>query len=277
MVRYPRDMSESAEARVYLSEGFRWDEQRAYLFDIDGTLLRHRDRIHFDAFYASVRSVLGCELLLDGVRLSGNTDPGILRDAFQLANVEDSGWRPYREDVLKAMCEHVEAHRAELLPIVLPGVEAVLTHLERRGALLGLGTGNLEKIGWLKVENAGLRSWFTFGGFSDRFEDRGDMIAHGAAQARAILQSSAANGKSGLADTVCVVGDTPWDIDAARVNGLPTIAVATGRYGFDELMEHNPAACATTLAALLETAAAVETGKPESGRETGRQSGRHGS
>jgi phosphoglycolate phosphatase len=253
-------MSEMAEPRVYLSEGFRWDEQRAYLFDIDGTLLRHRDRTHFDAFYASVRSVLGRELLLEGVRLSGNTDPGILRDAFRLANVEDSGWRPHREDVLKAMCDHMEAHRAELLPIVMPGVEAVLTHLERRGALLGLGTGNLEKIGWLKVENAGLREWFTFGGFSDGFEDRAEMIAHGAEQARTILRTSA-DGNTGAGETVCVVGDTPWDIDAARANGLPTIAVATGRYGFDELMEHRPEACATTLAALLEATAEVEAGR----------------
>jgi phosphoglycolate phosphatase len=252
-------MSEMAESRVYLSEGFRWDEQRAYLFDIDGTLLRHRDRTHFDAFYASVRSVLGCELLLDGVRLSGNTDPGILRDAFRLANVEDSSWRHRREDVLKAMCDHMEAHRGDLLPIVLPGVEEVLAYLERKGALLGLGTGNLEKIGWLKIENAGLREWFTFGGFSDRFEDRAEMIAHGAEQARAILRTSD-HGGSGAADTVCVVGDTPWDIDAARANRLPAIAVATGRYGFDELMEFRPEACATTLEALLESTVEVEAG-----------------
>ena len=37
-----------------------------------------------------------------------------------------------------------------------------------------------------------------------------------------------------------MIGDTPRDIDAARVNGLSTIAVATGRYSFDELMEHRP-------------------------------------
>ena len=252
-------MSDSAGSRVYLSNGFRWDEQRAYLFDIDGTLLRHRDRIHFDAFFESVRSVLGCDLLLDGVRLSGNTDPGILRDAFRLANVDDSRWRPHREDVLKAMCDHVAARRAELLPTIMPGVEATLAHLERKGALLGLGTGNLEKIGWLKVENAGLRAWFTFGGFSDGFEDRADMVAHAAAEARAILR---ANRDAG--DTVCVVGDTPWDIEAARANGLPTLAVATGRSSFDELMEHKPEVCATTLAALLEATAAVEAGKRDS-------------
>src|ERR1039458_8902489 len=96
-------MSTTAEARVYVEEGFRWDEQRAYLFDIDGTLMRHRDRVHVDAFFKGVREVMGRELVLDGVVLSGNTDPGILRDAFQLASVDDSVWRPHREDALRAM------------------------------------------------------------------------------------------------------------------------------------------------------------------------------
>lgn len=239
-------MSASPEPRVYLSEGFRWDEQQAYLFDIDGTLVRHRDRVHVDAFFESVRVVMGRELVLDGVTLSGNTDPGILRDAFRLASVEDSAWRPHREDVLKSMCSAVAARRSELLPIVMPGVEATLAHLQQKGALLGVATGNLEQIGWMKIENAGLRSWFRFGGFCDRFEARADMIAHAAEQARALLHSVEP-------PTICVIGDTPFDIEAARVHGLPTIAVATGRYSFDQLMEHNPAACATTLQALLES------------------------
>jgi phosphoglycolate phosphatase-like HAD superfamily hydrolase len=243
-------MSATPEARVYVEEGFRWDEQRAYLFDIDGTLLRHRDRIHVDAFSTSVREVMGRELVLDGVILSGNTDPGILKDAFELASVDDSVWRPHREDVLKAMRAHVAERRAEMLWSIMPGVEAMLEYLERKGALLGVATGNLEEIGWIKIENAGLRQWFRFGGFCDRFEARADMIAHAAEQARSMLQAEDA--------TVCVIGDTPRDIDAARVNGLATIAVATGRYTFDELMEHNPAVCTTTLEALLDVSGVME-------------------
>lgn len=253
-------MSVPPDARVYLCDGFRWDEQQAYLFDIDGTLVRHRDRIHFDAFFESVRGVMGRELALDGVILAGNTDPGILRDAFRLAKVEDSVWRPYREEVLRTMCATVAARRAELLPIVMPGVEAVLAHLRRKGALLGVATGNLEEIGWIKIENAGLRSWFSFGGFCDKFEARADMIAHAATQARAILQAESPASSSSVPNTVCVIGDTPFDIDAARTNGLPTIAVATGRYSFDDLMEHQPAACTTTLAALLRATTGAVSG-----------------
>jgi len=244
-------MSARPEARVYVEEGFLWDEQRAYLFDIDGTLLRHRDRVHVDAFFQGVRDVMGRELVLDGVILSGNTDPGILRDAFLLASVEDSVWRPHREDVLKAMCVHVAERRAEMLWTIMPGVEAMLEHLERKGALLGVATGNLEEIGWIKIENAGLRRWFQFGGFCDRFEARADMIAHAAEQARAILAAGDGTRDAARA-TVCVIGDTPRDIEAARQNGLPTIAVATGRSSFDELMEHGPEVCTTTLEALLE-------------------------
>jgi phosphoglycolate phosphatase len=165
-------------------------------------------------------------------------------------------WRPHRENLLQAMRAAVAARRAEMLWTVMPGVEATLRHLESRGALLGVATGNLEEIGWIKIENAGLRSWFSFGGFCDRFEAREEMIAHAAEQARAILRSSAKGAAPAESElTVCVIGDTPRDIEAARANRLPTIAVATGRYGFDELMEHEPAACATTLDALLQTTA----------------------
>lgn len=250
-------MSTSAESRVYIQEGFSWDEQRAYLFDIDGTLLRSRDRVHVDAFFESVRGVMGRELVLEGVTLAGNTDPGILRDAFRLASLEESAWRPHREDVLKAMCASVAARRSEMLPTVMPGVEATLRHLHNKGALLGVATGNLEEIGWIKIESAGLRSWFRFGGFCDRFEVRADMIAHAAEQARALLNGGGNhNGASGAESSICVIGDTPFDIEAARANGLPTIAVATGHTSFDELMEHQPAACATTLDALLEATVA---------------------
>lgn len=255
-------MSTSREARVFLSDGFGWDEQDAYLVDIDGTLLRHRDGVHFNAFFESVRGVMGRDLSLDGVILAGNTDPGILRDAFRLANVEDAVWRPHRDEVLKAMCARVVERRGELQPMIMPGVEATLAHLERKGALLGVATGNLEEIGWIKIENAGLRSWFSFGGFCDRFELRADMIAHAAEQARTILRSEKNGARRDRELTICVIGDTPFDIDAARVNGLPTIAVATGRYSFDDLMEHHPAACATTLAALLEATAGATAGLP---------------
>ena len=50
---------ETISERVLVQDGFVWDAQDAYLFDIDGTLLRSRDRIHFNAFAASALQVAG--------------------------------------------------------------------------------------------------------------------------------------------------------------------------------------------------------------------------
>ncbi|MGB0122850.1 MAG: HAD hydrolase-like protein [Silvibacterium sp.] len=236
------------QPNVFQRQGFRWDAQDAYLFDIDGTLLRCRDRIHIDSFFSSVRSVMGRDLTLDGVTVSGNTDPGILRDAFRLAKLEDGHWQPHLEDVLQQMRDDVAARRSEMKIDKMPGVDEFLEYLHGKGAALGVATGNLESIGWLKIEFLGLRHWFTFGGFSDRYAARSEMIAHAAREARALVGS-----KTGSNATVCIVGDTPSDIAAARANSLPAIAVATGNYTFEQLMEHEPEVCATNLLTLLNT------------------------
>ncbi|HMD20597.1 MAG TPA: HAD family hydrolase [Alloacidobacterium sp.] len=243
-------LSQASEAspRVYIQEGFRWDQQDAYLFDIDGTLLRSRDRIHYESFFESVRSVMGRELVLDGVTLSGNTDPGILYDAFRLAELDPEHWQPKLEDVLDHMRKAVAAQRDQMNLVKMPGVDEMLAYLQSKGAALGVGTGNLESIGWLKLEVLGVRDWFTFGGFADKFAVRSDMIADAARQAR---------NQRGANASVCVIGDTPFDISAAKANGLPTIAVATGHYSFEDLLEHQPEVCVSTLSALLAQSASI--------------------
>jgi len=227
---------------VVIQPDFVWDEQDAYLFDIDGTLLRSRDRIHVDSFAASVQRVTGFEVTLSGIVLQGNTDTGILREACRQAGIPPEVLEAHTEAILAAMGKTVAEQRHALDLVRMPGVEEALRHLARRGALLGVATGNLEMIGWIKVETAGLREWFRFGGFSDRFPVRSELIAHAAGKAREMAGANA---------RVCVVGDTPRDIEAARANSLPVIAVATGRCSFDELLDLRPEVCATTLADLV--------------------------
>jgi phosphoglycolate phosphatase-like HAD superfamily hydrolase len=69
-----------------------------------------------------------------------------------------------------------------------------------------------------------------------------------------IAQALAAGQFAGPHARVCVVGDTPSDIAAAKANSLPTIAVATGVYSYQALLQHQPEVCTTTLGALLRTA-----------------------
>jgi phosphoglycolate phosphatase-like HAD superfamily hydrolase len=231
------------EARTAIEHGFAWDRQSAYLFDIDGTLLRSRDRVHIDSFTTTLRDVMGPEVTLEGVSLAGNTDTSILREACEQAGISSEVLEPQLAAIVEAICHHVAGRKHEMQPLLMPGVEDTLKHLADRSAILGLATGNLEMIGWIKMETAGLREWFRFGGFSDRFPVRSELVGDAAKKARQLAGPEA---------SVCVVGDTPRDIEAAHANGLPVIAVATGHFSFEQLLQHKPEVCTTTLADLLE-------------------------
>jgi phosphoglycolate phosphatase len=230
---------------AHVREGFRWDDCDAYLFDIDSTLLHAHGGVHSDAFSSSVEEVMGYPLSIAGIPLHGSTDTAILRDAFRYSSIPDEIWQPRLEEILQRMRETVLARREKMSVTVLPGVLAMLAYLKSRGKTLGVATGNLEQIGWLKIEIAGLRDWFRFGGFSDHHAARADMIANALAAGRSLTGAKA---------TVCVVGDTPLDIAAARANGLPTIAVATGVFSYEALLQHDPEVCTPTLEVLLASA-----------------------
>ena len=199
----------AAEARVLIEPGFAWDEQDAYLFDIDGTILRDPDRIHMDSFASSIERVTGFAVTLDGIPVHGSTDTAILAEACRRAGIPAEVLEPQVEAILEAMRQTVAERRHEMKLRLMPGVEEALRHLARKGALLGVATGNLETIGWIKIEEAGLREWFRFGGFSDRFPD----------PRRADRPCGAQGQRAGRSrGPVCVVGDTPRDIEAAHAN-----------------------------------------------------------
>jgi phosphoglycolate phosphatase-like HAD superfamily hydrolase len=233
---------ETTTGRVLIQPGFAWDEQDAYLFDIDGTLLRDPDRIHMDSIASSIRRVTGFSVTMEGVPIHGSTDTAILSAACRQAGIPAEILEPQVKAILDAMCQTVADRRHEMKLRRMPGVEEALRHLAAKGALLGLATGNLEAIGWIKVEEAGLREWFRFGGFSDEYPIRAEPVGSAARKARELAGKDA---------RICVVGDTPRDIEAARANDLAVIAVATGSFSFDALAELQPEVCASSLADLM--------------------------
>jgi phosphoglycolate phosphatase len=219
-----------------------WDTFDVYLFDIDGTLIHCADAVHYFAFCSVLTSVAGRPLNLDGVVTHGNTDIGILRDAFALAGVPERVWRVQLPKIRESMCSLVSAKKQELCANLLPQVRNVLEHLTSRGAKLGLATGNLEEIGKRKLEAAHILDMFHFGGWSDAFEHRSDVYRAAGEIARS---------HAGIAAAILVVGDTPADVQAARTNGFEVIAVASGLYKFEELQAARPELCIRSFEELL--------------------------
>jgi phosphoglycolate phosphatase len=238
-------LPDSASGKIFVRPGFRWDSADAYLFDIDGTLLNSRDAVHYFAFHNAAKEVLGIEANIEGVPVHGNTDVGILRAVFQRAGLENSAIDASMTRIVAAMCAEAERNREQLQPELCPSILELVSYLKAQGKLLGAASGNLETIGWLKLEKAGLKPMFAFGSFSFPRESRADIFQHGVDLARQKLGQQA---------SAIAVGDTPADIEAARAIGIPVITLATGIFSFDDLMAHNPDAClgcATDLLALL--------------------------
>jgi len=224
----------SAGQKVFVRSGFRWDGADAYLFDIDGTLLNSRDAVHYFACRSAVRAIFGVETNIEGIHVHGNTDPGILRAVLRRAGVNDSAVDSGMARMVGHICAEVQRNREDLRPELCPSILELMAHLHQRGKLLAAASGNLETVGWLKLEKAGLRPMFAFGSFSFPRESRAEIFDHGVELARERLGAHAA---------VAVVGDTPSDIEAARAVGAPVIALATGIFSFPDLMACHPDAC----------------------------------
>jgi phosphoglycolate phosphatase len=191
------------------------------LFDIDGTLVRRAGPHHREALVQGVRKVTGLDTTTDGIPVQGMLDPDILSLMIRRAGVAASRMREAMPEILWA----AERYYLRVCPTLAdkhcPGVAAVLERLQRNGALLALVTGNLTRIGWRKLERAGLAEYFRFGAF-------GEMAKTRAGLAKIAIRQARQSGWISRETPVSLVGDSPADIEAARRNGIRSIAVMTG-------------------------------------------------
>jgi phosphoglycolate phosphatase len=229
-------------APIIKSDGFRWMDSDAYLFDIDGTLLVSRDRVHRNALHQAMREAYGVDTTIDGIAYHGKTDLGILRAALERVGVSGERFEANLPSALEIVRREASTNAKQIAPTVCSAVPEVLTELEAAGKLLGLASGNLESVGWLKVQAAGVHEFFSFGCFSDHYESRADIFRQGVAEVRRRLGESA---------QVCFIGDTPEDVKAARFANSGIVAVCTGIFKADELAALEPDACVASCAELL--------------------------
>ena len=249
----------SQTRRTFIREDFDPFGALAYLFDIDGTLLNTRDGVHWNAFRTALREVFAIESLLDTVPVHGNTDIGILRAVTTQHGIQSEGFAERLPRALDLMRAEVENNCSDIECELCPGIRELLIELRRQGKLLGVVSGNLESIGWKKLEAAGLRDYFAFGSFSDQAELRVEIFRAGVKRATELIVSQSSHHQITQSSNAlrsrghrCIfVGDTPADITAAQALGAPVIAVATGIYDFAELLASSPDACVPCCTDLL--------------------------
>ncbi len=215
----------------------------AYVFDIDGTLLVTRDLVHWNALHQAMVEAYDVDTTIAGIPYHGMTDLSILRAALAREGIQDGRFEAGLPKALEVVCREVDTNRNEIRPQVCPGIAHLLDRLSGQSHLLGVASGNLETVGWHKIDAAGLRKYFGFGYYSDRCETRAGIFQNAVDHVRRELGAGA---------KTCFVGDTPADVRAAHEVGAQIVAVASGTFGTVELKTCGPDLCVLSCEELLD-------------------------
>ncbi len=176
----------------------------------------------------SIRAATGLVTTTDHIPLHGMLDPDIIRRMLENAGAGAAVRRRAMPEIIRKAQALYVRRCPNLERKVCPGARRVLWNLTRRGALIGLVTGNLTRIGWKKMECAGLKRYFRFGFFGEMGKDRSTLV-------RLAIRHARSRGWIDARTPVSLIGDAPADIEAAQANGIRSVAVATGITSAEEL------------------------------------------
>lgn len=210
--------------------------RRLVLFDIDGTLLT--------AGGAGARALSGALLEVFGetgpigaYSMAGRTDPQIVRELMTATGRTVQEIEPRYQEVWDVYLRNLRDEVARTEIRALPGVPALLDHVEAQGnsTLLALLTGNVEQGARMKVDAAGLGfDRFRLGAYGSDHWERRELPAVAVRRARDLA------GLEYQGKEIVIIGDTPFDIACGEHLGVRTIAVATGGHPAEELAACGP-------------------------------------
>ncbi|MGW6561048.1 HAD family hydrolase [Streptomyces hydrogenans] len=230
---------------------------RLVLWDIDFTLL-NPGGFGRTAMLTAFEELFGFPMEAD-VPGHGRTDRAILTDFLEHGGipVERVG------DLQRRVAEVAEARAAEFTAgggHLLDGAHGALAALaEVPGTVQSVLTGNLRRIGMVKLSAVGLRNHLDLevASFGDDHLVRAELVE--VSRERAAARHCGAD-----AGAVVLVGDTPLDVEAALAAGARAVGVATGAYSEADLAAAGAHSVVPDLRDAAALAKAVESVTPRS-------------
>jgi phosphoglycolate phosphatase len=202
------------------------------LFDIDGTLLLS-GRAGLRAMTRAFADTFGITNAFEGQSFGGRTDSYLVSTALRANGMPDTPEQHerFRQIYIPLLAEEIE-HPGTGHKGLMPGARELLEALADHDHLhLALLTGNYRDAAEVKLQHFELWDFFEWGAFSDDAADRNALVP--IARRRAETYDIPGD----AIERVIVIGDTPHDIECARVAGAKSIAVATGGFTIEQLRD----------------------------------------
>ena len=204
---------------------------KAVLLDVDGTLV-DTNYHHALCWYRAFRKH---ELVLPVWKLHRHVGMG--GDKFVAALVGEEVDERIGDDLREEWERLFDGVIDEVAP--LEGAHELIADLKERGHAVVLASSSIQKHADRFIDLLAARdlvdAWTTKDDVESTKPDP-DLV-------------HAALAKAGTKDAV-LVGDTPWDVEAARRAGIPTVCVVTGGFSEQELLDAGAAAVYESAAAL---------------------------
>ncbi|MEO6504606.1 MAG: HAD family hydrolase [Terrimesophilobacter sp.] len=203
---------------------------QAVLFDIDETLV-HTGGAGARSWAWAFDQLYGVPADIGEHTSAGETDPQVGRATFTAVLGRD----PSHDELARLYSKYLWHLSEDIWSSpgyrVLDGVDDLLRSLSDAGVLLGVISGAMEGAARIKMDPGKLNRYFVFGAYGSDSPDRAEITR------QAIGKAARLHGHELSFDEVCVVGDTPRDIDAAHAAGATAVGVASGHYKTQDLVE----------------------------------------
>jgi phosphoglycolate phosphatase len=194
------------------------------------------------AAYAEAFGVVAGRPLIQLPQMAGRSESEIFFDALALNGVDvraDGATERLLEPFSAELAAATAARRDDLVSQgrLMPGAaEAVAAVAKLDGVVQSVLTGNSKPNALLKLRAFGLDGYLDadIGGYGSEAYPRGTLL-------RVARQRAADKHGVTFAERATVyVADSPRDVDAARIGGARSLAVASGRASAAELREAGP-------------------------------------
>lgn len=198
------------------------------LFDIDGTLIDSGEA-GTRALNLAFQEVFSIPDAFRGISMAGKTDIQIMKEALKRHGLdsENGNIEILCRKYIKHLKYQIENPRRHLKPFIR---EALTALVGKEDFSIGLLTGNIKEGARIKLSPFGISHYFSVGAYGDDDEDRNRLLPVAVERFKKVH-------KKGVDYRDCIViGDTPRDVECAKVHGAIAIAVATGPYPYETLL-----------------------------------------